>query len=54
LPALEHVVLALALWLTTFGSMALAWKGRLPMEMALLCNAVILLVVWGSPVALQP
>jgi hypothetical protein len=46
-----HVVLELLVWLTGFGIIWLAWKRRLPMEVALLSDAVILAVAWGSPLA---
>jgi hypothetical protein len=50
---LAHLGLALLLWLTSFGMLALAWKGRLPMEIAILAYAVILLVALGSPLAVS-
>lgn len=51
--ALGNLVVALLVWTTSLGIVALAWKRRLPVEVALLAAALILLVAWGAPLAVE-
>jgi hypothetical protein len=50
---MANLVLALMVWGTGFGVLALAWKRRTPLEIALIAAALIMLVAWGGPLAIQ-
>jgi hypothetical protein len=48
-----HIALALLVWACSFGVIVLAWKRRLPIEVAVISTAAVVAIAWGSPLALQ-